>query len=326
MHTKIAISIGDPAGIGPEIILKSLSQPKPDTSYVVFGARQLFDELASQIHVSVPTEQVEWKEVIEVNSAEIKLGLTNALAGQIQVVSLKSALDAVLKGEADAICTAPITKASAHAAGFNFPGHTEYLAHRCQISRVVMMLAGPKLRVVPLTIHIPLKEVPRQLGQEMIIEQLAITIKSLHYDFGLDKPRVAVAALNPHAGEEGLMGDEEQRLIMPALNQVKEQIEFGRIENAEVIGPLPADGLFAHYQDFDVVMCCYHDQALIPLKMLHRDDGVNVTLGLPIVRTSPAHGSALDIAGKGIAKPDSFIAALNMAKDMARQRRKKVNA
>lgn len=233
--------------------------------------------------------------------------------------SLAAALEAVLEGPCQALCTAPITKASARSAGFGFPGHTEYLAERCRAACHAMMLAGPRLRVVPLTGHIALAEVPAALDIEGIAARIALTARALHDDFGIRSPRVALAALNPHGGESGLMGLEEQRILVPALERARQLLNSSPVQ-AELQGPLPSDALFTDPERFDAVICCYHDQAMIPLKMRHRDDGVNVTLGLSIVRTSPAHGSALDIAGQGRANPGSMMAALELAAVMARVR------
>jgi 4-hydroxythreonine-4-phosphate dehydrogenase len=249
----------------------------------------------------------------------VGLGESGVAAGGLQVACLAAAVDAVRVGRARALCTGPITKASAHRAGFGFPGHTEYLASRSGASRVAMMLAGPSLRVVPLTGHVPLREVAARLSPAAVADGLELTAQALARDFGCARPRVALAALNPHAGEGGLMGDEEERVLLPGLELARKHLSGAGLE-VELLGPLPADGLFAARAGHDAVVCCYHDQGLIPLKLLHRDEAVNVTLGLPIVRTSPAHGSALDIAGRGVARPGSMRAALELAVAMARRR------
>jgi 4-hydroxythreonine-4-phosphate dehydrogenase len=316
---RIAISMGDPSGIGPEIIVKALQRIDPDVSYLVYGDRGALLRAAAAAGLPLPTRQVQWIETSTADAARLRWGVADVVAGELQVKALAGALDAVLAGHADALCTAPITKAAAHAAGFAFPGHTEYLGARCRTTRFVMMLAGPTLRVVPLTGHIALRDVPAALTEEKIVDAILVTATGLKRDFAVESPRLAVAALNPHAGEAGLMGDEEQRLITPALRRAAVELERAEVA-AEIVGPIPADGLFAHHRDYDAVLCCYHDQALIPLKMVHRDDGVNITLGLPIVRTSPAHGSALDIAGRGVARPESMVAALRLAAEVARRR------
>jgi 4-hydroxythreonine-4-phosphate dehydrogenase len=210
------------------------------------------------------------------------------------------------------VVTAPIHKAALMADGFEFAGHTEYLAKITGADRAVMMLVGGGLRVVPLTIHIPLVEVPREITQAAILDTGEIILSSLRRDFGIPSPRLAVAGLNPHAGEDGALGKEEHETISPAIAAL-------RGTGAEILGPLPADTMF-HAEArarYDAALCMYHDQALIPLKTLAFWEGVNVTLGLPIVRTSPDHGTALDIAGTGKANPQSMIAAIKLAAQMA---------
>ena len=217
---------------------------------------------------------------------------------------------------ASALCTNPIhKKALKDGAGFAFPGHTEYLAHLSGAARPVMMLAAPALRVVPVTIHIPLAEVPAALTPALLEETLRITHAGLVADFGIAAPRIAVAGLNPHAGEGGAMGEEERTVIEPVLARL-------RAEGMALSGPLPADTMFhpAARARYDAAVCMYHDQALIPIKTVDFDGGVNVTLGLDFVRTSPDHGTAYDIAGTGTANPASLIAALGMARDMAAAR------
>jgi 4-hydroxythreonine-4-phosphate dehydrogenase len=225
------------------------------------------------------------------------------------------ACDACLAGDAGGMVTAPINKQALQAAGIEFPGHTELLAERCGGAEVVMMLAGTRLRVCLVTTHCALREVPLYLTQERILTTLRITAHSLQEQLGLKQPRLAVLALNPHAGEGGLFGDEEQRHIVPA-------IAAARAEGLAASGPHSADTLFwfAVQGLYDAVICMYHDQGLIPLKLLHFEDAVNVTLGLPIVRTSVDHGTAYDLAGTGQANPASLIAAVDMAAGMADQK------
>jgi 4-hydroxythreonine-4-phosphate dehydrogenase len=215
-------------------------------------------------------------------------------------------------GETAAVVTNPISKATLYGAGFKYPGHTEFLAALTDTALPVMMLASPMLRVVPITIHVSLSEAIRKLTSEIIIATCRITAAALRRDFGIANPRLALAGLNPHAGEQGAMGDEEARIILPAM-QVLAQ------EGITVLGPYPADTMFTPRarKGYDVAMGMYHDQVLIPIKTLDMDGGVNVTLGLPIIRTSPDHGTAFDIAGKGVADPSSLIAALDLAADLA---------
>jgi 4-hydroxythreonine-4-phosphate dehydrogenase len=240
-------------------------------------------------------------------------------SGRAQLAALDAALDAVLGAEADALCTAPITKSSVRAAGFRFPGHTEYLAHRTGTGRFAMMLAGPDLRVVPLTGHLPLSQVPGTLTPGLVADGAVVTARALVEDFGISRPRLALAGLNPHAGESGMLGQEEQQVLAPGLKAARRELESLGLD-VELSGPLPADSLFVPPCTHDAVLCCYHDQALIPLKLLYRNQAVNVTLGLPIVRTSPAHGTAPDIAGQGRADPRSMRAALELALQLVRRR------
>ena len=232
------------------------------------------------------------------------------------IAVIERAVALVQSGQAGGVCTAPIhKKALKDGAGFAFPGHTEFLAHLAGGVPVVMMLASPLLRVVPVTIHIALADVAQALTPALLEQTLRITQAGLQRDFGLKHPRIAVAGLNPHAGEGGAMGHEEIALIAPVLDRL-------RAQGMDLIGPASADTLF-HARaraGYDVAVCMYHDQALIPIKTLDFDGGVNVTLGLPFVRTSPDHGTAFDIAGKGLAKPDSLIAALRLAAEMAQAR------
>ncbi len=221
-----------------------------------------------------------------------------------------------MSGTVAAICTAPISKkVLKDGAGFAFPGHTEFLGEIGGVKRVVMMLACPELRVVPVTIHIPLAEVAPALSGALIDETIRITATALRRDFGIDHPRIAVAGLNPHAGEGGAIGTEEITVIIPALDRLRSQ-------GFQIAGPLPADTMFhpAARARYDVAVAMYHDQALIPIKAIDFAGGVNVTLGLPFVRTSPDHGTAFDIAGQGTADPTSMIAALRMAADLGRRR------
>jgi 4-hydroxythreonine-4-phosphate dehydrogenase len=226
--------------------------------------------------------------------------------------AIEIAAAACLAGEAAAMVTAPIHKAVLNAAGFGFPGHTEFLAHLTGARRAVMMLASEKLRVVPLTIHIPLADVPAAIDKQAVFDTGEIILTALRRDFGILNPRLAVAGLNPHAGEEGVLGGEDASVIAPAIAALKAR-------GFAVRGPLSADTLFHEEarKTYDAALCMYHDQALIPIKTLSFWDGVNVTLGLPIVRTSPDHGTALDIAGTGKADPRSMIAAVQMAADLS---------
>ncbi|MFM5913312.1 MAG: 4-hydroxythreonine-4-phosphate dehydrogenase PdxA, partial [Chakrabartia godavariana] len=224
--------------------------------------------------------------------------------------TLGLAIGLAQSGAAAALVTGPVSKKKLQEVGFTHPGQTEFIAERCGVSavNVAMMLAGPGLRVIPITIHIALAQVPEALTTDLIVSRGRVAAKGLIKDFGIAAPRIAVAGLNPHAGEQGSMGDEEMTIILPAIEQL-------RAEGLDVIGPVAPDALFTPHMRgrYDLALCMYHDQGLIPLKALCFDDGVNMTLGLPIIRTSPDHGTAYDIAGQNIAQPGAMIAAIRMA-------------
>ncbi len=317
----IALTCGEPAGIGPELALKAwqdLGARLPffylgDPAHLPVNAR--FQTIASPqeaLHVSASAMPV-LPVAFPAPAVPGKPAPQNA-AAVIEVITRGVRL--VQDGHAAALTTAPINKkALKDGAGFAFPGHTEFLAHLAGVARVVMMLAAPALRVVPVTIHIPLSEVPQALTPDLLMQTLRITHDGLKRDFGIAQPRIAVAGLNPHAGEGGAMGAEELELIQPVLMRL-------RAEGMAIEGPLSADTMFhpAARARYDVAVCMYHDQALIPIKTIDFAGGVNVTLGLPFIRTSPDHGTAFDIAGQGIADPQSLIAALVLADQMARAR------
>ena len=239
-------------------------------------------------------------------------GVADPANAQAVIAAIDEAVKETLAGRAAAMVTAPIQKSSLMRAGFRFAGHTDYLQHLTGAPRAVMMLAGGGLRVIPLTVHMPLAEVPARITTDSIVETAQIALSALARDFSIAIPRLAIAGLNPHAGEDGNLGGEERATILPAADRLR---SLGH----HVIGPLSADTLFheAARARYDAALCMYHDQALIPLKTLAFWEGVNVTLGLPIVRTSPDHGTALDIAGKGIADARSMIAAVRLAAAMA---------
>lgn len=334
MKKPLIITMGDPTGVGPEIILQAFcSGAFRDLARPLVVAGDLdvlrraatvcgFDAqlqegssltLASDElllgHVALPVRALS-----RLDPAQQRYGQPQITSGRAMAEYISWACDTCIAGKAAGMVTAPINKQALQAAGTPFPGHTELLANRCQVDDVVMMLAGERLRVCLVTTHCALHEVPRRLTAQSILTTVRITSASLQKQFGLKRPRLAVLALNPHAGEGGLFGDEEQRHIAPA-------IEAARAEGLLASGPHSADTLFwfATQGQYDAVICMYHDQGLIPLKLLHFDDGVNVTLGLPIVRTSVDHGTAYDLAGTGQASPASLIAAVKMADDMARK-------
>lgn len=318
----VILSCGDPSGIGPELAAKA---------WEALGSTLPFVWIGDPAHLPRGTRVREIASPAEAMSAA-GAGLpvlphpfpAAALPGQPAPENARAVIDViargvdlVMRGAGLALTTAPIhKKALKDGAGFAFPGHTEYLAHLAGGAKVVMMLAAPALRVVPATIHIALADVPRAFTPELLREVVRITAEGLRRDFGIENPRLAVAGLNPHAGEGGAMGCEERDWITA-------EIESLRAEGYALAGPLPADTMFhpAARARYDAAICAYHDQALIPIKTIAFDEGVNVTLGLPFVRTSPDHGTAYDIAGQGRANPASLIAALKMAAQMGRARR-----
>lgn len=296
-HT-IGVTMGDPLGIGAEIILKGLSRWKGRSAIKVFGDPHLLKELPHG-------------ELQPISLGHSGHRPTPEEAGQASVAYLDAAMAAWRSGGIDALVTAPISKHHVNLAGFPFPGHTEYLAAQTKTEKFAMMMAGPRLRVTLVTIHEPLQRVAALLSLEKIVETIEITHRSLRERFGIAKPRLAVCGLNPHAGEEGLLGREEIEVIAPAITEARRR-------GFDCEGPKVPDAVFheAYEGKWDALVCMYHDQGLIPFKMVHFADGVNVTLGLPLVRTSPDHGTAFDIAGQGKADPSSMIAALKLAEEM----------
>jgi len=318
----VALTSGDPSGIGPELAVKARA---------VLGAELPFFWIGDPAHLpagaavaviaspdgaaQVPPDALP---VLPLHfAAPAPPGRPDPANAAGVIAGIDRAVALVQSGAASAVCTLPINKkALKDGAGFAFPGHTEYLAHLAGVGRVVMMLACPGLRVVPATIHIPLAQVPAALTAALLEEVIRITHAGLVRDFGIPDPRIAVAGLNPHAGEGGAMGWEEERMIRPLVARLA-------AGGMAIRGPLPADTMFhaAARAGYDAAVCCYHDQALIPIKTIDFAGGVNVTLGLPFVRTSPDHGTAYDIAGRGLADVSSVVAALRMAQDMAAARR-----
>ncbi|MCW1919550.1 4-hydroxythreonine-4-phosphate dehydrogenase PdxA [Rhodobacter sp. KR11] len=322
MTAPIALTCGEPAGIGAEIAPLA-RKALPDLPFFWIGdPRHLAPGTAYQVITSPAEALAVPPHLLPVLAHDFDgpatPGLARAEHARDVIAVIARAVDLVTRGEAGAICTLPIhKKALKDGAGFGFPGHTEYLAHLAGDVPVVMMLASDTLRVVPATIHVALSEVPRLLTADLLEEVIRLTHAGLIRDFGIAAPRIAVAGLNPHAGEGGAMGTEELTLIAPLVTRL-------RTEGLNLRGPLSADTMFhaRARETFDAAICMYHDQALIPIKTLAFDEGVNVTLGLPFIRTSPDHGTGFDIAGKGIARPDSTVAALAMAARMVAARDK----
>ena len=317
----IALTCGDPAGIGAEIALKARAALGTDLPFFWVGdpshlpgdaVFSVIDDPAQAASVPAAALPVLAHRFAK-PAAPGQPDPANA-QGIIDVIA--RAVDLVQQGQASAICTLPINKkVLKDGAGFAFPGHTEYLAHLGGVERVVMMLACPEMRVVPTTIHIALADVPHVLTPDLLEGTIRITQAGLQRDFGIARPRIAVAGLNPHAGEGGAMGWEETQWIGPLIARMA-------AEGFDLRGPMPPDTMFhkAARARYDVAVCMYHDQALIPIKTVDFDGGVNVTLGLPFIRTSPDHGTAYDIAGRGLANPSSLVAALKMAQQMAAAR------
>ncbi|ABD54727.1 4-hydroxythreonine-4-phosphate dehydrogenase PdxA [Jannaschia sp. CCS1] len=315
----IALSVGEPAGIGPEIAARAWAALGAEIPFFVIGdPAHLAGHGAPLVKVAKASEAVaacrDGLPVLPHSFAEPAVpGRPDPANAQGVIDVIARGVDLVMRGEAAALTTGPIhKKALKDGAGFAFPGHTEYLAHLAGVRQVVMMLACPELRVVPVTIHIPVAEVPRLLTAKLLRDTIRITEAALRQDFGIARPRIAVAGLNPHAGEGGAMGREEIELITPVLDEL-------RANGLTINGPASADTMFhaSARAGYDVAIAMYHDQALIPIKTVDFSGGVNVTLGLPFIRTSPDHGTAFDIAGQGIADATSLIAALKMARDMA---------
>ena len=322
---KIVISMGDPTGIGPEVIVKSAKLVQKldiiivgDPTVLRKAAQLWAPNLQIAVIESLQTAQTQpgTLHVLEAPNANIDHGEFTWGKPKIdtdfaQVSYIHKALELVSSGAAGAIVTAPVSKGSLKRAGCPFPGHTELLASHTNTPNPVMMLAGPSLRVVPLTIHIPLSEVPRAITQPLISHTVRTTHLSLQKYFAIEAPRIGVAGLNPHAGDGGLFGTEDTEVIAPACLAAQNA-------GLDVQGPISGDAIFNQAKDgkFDAVIGMYHDQALIPLKLLDFDYAVNITLGLPIIRTSVDHGTAYDIAGQGVASPTSMVAAIELANKM----------
>jgi 4-hydroxythreonine-4-phosphate dehydrogenase len=321
---RVAVSLGDPSGVGPEVTAKALRALAGELAPLVFGDPRAFarDLRGLRLPVVAPGAPVPaggaLVAVSRLPAAAVRPGRPVPSAGAAQLAYLEAAFEAVRRGDADALCTAPVSKAQVARALPGFVGHTEWLEARCGVRRSVMMLAGERLKVALATNHVAFGRVRRALTPARIAETIAIAHRALRDDLGIARPRIALAALNPHAGEEGAFGGEERGLLARAL-------ALAARRGARAAGPFPADSVFfrAALGEFDAVVALYHDQGLIPVKLLDAvggDPAVNVTLGLPIVRTSPDHGVAYDIAGKGKASPASMIAALRLAARIARVR------
>lgn len=306
---RIAITIGDPAGVGPEVVLKALrSKEVMEICHpVVVGSKAVIEEAVEKLDMPVNLEDIELININEIKNRDFARNKPSAEGGKACAAYIKKAVELALNKEVDAIVTAPISKESLKMAGCEWHGHTELLAELTNTRDYAMMLCGAPLRVILVTIHTALKNVPAMITKERVLNTVALAKKACDM-MGIGNPGIAVAGLNPHAGEAGMFGREEIESILPA-------IEEAQAAGIPVSGPYPPDTLFykAYKGAFDIIVCMYHDQGLIPLKMVAFDSGVNATIGLPFIRTSPDHGTAYDIAWKGIANPSSMIEAIKLA-------------
>ncbi|WP_455475626.1 4-hydroxythreonine-4-phosphate dehydrogenase PdxA [Bartonella sp. B17] len=329
--TVLVVSSGDPAGIGPEIAIKawSLRTTRQVFPFVLLADPDVIRSRASFLRIHVEIDLVLTDNLVKnfqtalpiiplKNRQNDLLGVSSPDNSAGIIEAIKRGVQLTQSGHACALITCPIAKKSLYDAGFEFPGHTEFLAHLAhktfnKFYHPVMMLSGPQLKTVPVTVHIPFSEVPSCLTTQLIIQTALIIENDLRVRFKITSPRLAVAGLNPHAGEGGTIGKEDIEIIIPAIEYLKKK-------GLDVTGPLPADTMFHERarKAYDVALCMYHDQALIPVKTLDFNTTVNITLGLPFIRTSPDHGTAFDIAKQGIASPESFIAALKLANQLAK--------
>jgi 4-hydroxythreonine-4-phosphate dehydrogenase len=325
VRLPLVLTSGDPAGIGPEISLRAWQMRSAlQRPFCLLADPLHISRCAADLGLGVPIVSCDITEVQDIFATALPViplsetvrsdaGRPDARDGAMTIQAITRAVEYVHQGKAHGVVTNPIAKEYLYKAGFQYPGHTEYLGALAEQlwhtpAQAVMMLWSSELAVVPVTIHISLAQVIKNLSPELIISTARIIAHDMRHYFGIERPRIVCAGLNPHAGENGTMGHEDLAIIAPAIAQLQK-------EGLDIVGPLPADTLFhkAARARYDVALCMYHDQALIPLKTLAFDEGVNVTLGLPFIRTSPDHGTAFDIAGKGIARADSLMAALRLA-------------
>ena len=327
----IGITMGDPTGIGPEIIVKTLSGEEPFRACrpVVFGDRQVMLKTIERLGLNVAVEafdempaegyaprKIFLSSLTHLEPSSLHFGRPDKACGEAMVRYVEEAVKSVQKGKLDAITTCPINKFAMNDAGYPFQGHTEFLAHLTQSPAVAMMFLGSRWKVVLVTTHLPLKEVPQSITRHRLLSILRMADEGLKRYFAIAHPRIAVLGLNPHCGEEGLLGEEEKKEILPAIAE-------GRSLGLNVEGPFPADSFFdlSGRTAFDVVISMYHDQGLIPMKTLDFKEAVNFTLGLPFIRTSVGHGTAYDIAGKGLADPTNLIEAIRIASNLSKLKR-----
>lgn len=327
---RLAITLGDPNGVGPEVVLKCLADSRliKFMEPVVVGSAHVLAvharklgytdvrfQSVQQLPEELPAGVITVLDVAEGAKPDVVFGEVTMEGGALAMRAVERATDLCLEGEVDAMVTAPISKEAISKAGYHEPGHTEFIARRAGCETYTMMMVSDELRVGLVTGHVPIWDVPKGVTQEAILEKVRIISQSLVDDFGIARPKIAVLGLNPHAGDGGVLGREEAEAIVPAVRQ-------GCEEGALVFGPFPADGFFAigGYRLYDAVLAMYHDQGLVPFKTLAFESGVNFTAGLPVVRTSPDHGTAYNIAGEGKASPGSMRSAIYLAIDIARRR------
>ncbi len=326
---RVGISIGDINGIGPEVIIKSLNDNRLllDCTPIIYGStktlsyhKKAIGEHDFQYQTCKTSDEALNRKVNVVNvwneEINFELGKATEAGGKFAFLSLEAATQDLASGKIDVLVTAPISKDAMSKSGFKFPGHTEYLADKAGMDDVLMMMVGSNLRVALVSTHIPLKDVSASLTKEVIFQKIKLLEKSLKTDFGIIRPKIAVFGVNPHAGENGKLGTEEQEIILPAINQAK-------TEDILAFGPFSADGFFgsSSMSHYDGILAMYHDQGLTAFKALSFDDGVNFTAGLPVVRTSPDHGTAFDIVGQGIASAQSMRSAIYLAMDVFKNRK-----
>lgn len=313
----IAITMGDPAGVGPEIIIKALAKRKVRRicTPLVIGDKGLLGHIAGKLKLK-PLKAGEVRSISSLDINKLGPGRPNRRSSKAMIAYIEEAVKMTLNKEAAAMVTGPISKEAARMAGFKFPGHTEFIAHLTKTKDFAMMLGGRDLKVILVTIHEALRDVPKLVTRASVFKTIKITHEAFRHVY--KNPRIAVAGLNPHAGEGGMFGDEDIKIVAPAIKKARKA-------GINAVGPLPPDTVFfraVKKKEFDLVVCMYHDQGLGPLKLLHFEDGINATLGLPIVRTSVDHGTAYDIAWKGMASPDSLISAIEAAVEMSGARKK----
>jgi 4-hydroxythreonine-4-phosphate dehydrogenase len=328
---KVGITLGDPTGIGPEIVVKALSKKAPYQFCrpIVFGDQRVLlktiHRLGTRTDVEIlkeaPEEGYSPRKIFllplsQLGSASLRFGKPDRACGLAMVRYVEEAVRWVRDRKLDALTTCPINKQAIREAGYPFPGHTELLAHLARASAVAMMFVGSKWKIVLVTTHLPLHQVAQSITKDRVLSTIRLTAEGLGKYFGIPRPRIAVLGLNPHSGEEGVLGDEERREIIPALKKAKSR-------GIDVEGPFPADSFFnLSDSSFDAVVAMYHDQGLIPIKMLDFQRAINFTLGLPFIRTSVGHGTAYDIAGKGLADPNNLINAILLASNLSKLKKK----